>query len=161
MPTSKTKNVGPAVVTDAEREAGRDARVAEIVPANRRRARDGEPKDIKATLVGEALSYRLCFHPNALVFWNGRPVAVSRAEAEYIAATALYWRTANDPETGDAVKEPAPMFRFEDADGNAIDFDLPAARSADHGAGDQHDAAYSARAAARTNARSRRTRARA
>ncbi len=104
-------------------------------PTHRRLLRkdpDKHPRDISATLE-RGLQFVMCCHPNAVTFLYGRPVRVNRAEAEHL-ARQVDAITFADPETGGRVKRFLSKFEFKDADGNALDFEVPE----DQDLGDAH-----------------------
>lgn len=144
-------------VSEEEAEAERDSRIADLVPAGRRRPRASLPLTHEAMLV-RGLSYRLVYDAGqTLILWSGRRTPINREEFEYLSSRALDTVATRDfDEDGeDAVqKQYVHKFAFYELgsdvelDVDIPEYDPPAAR-----AGDAFDEAASQRSAMRKRRR--------
>ena len=102
-------------------------RLADDVPANRRRERGDAPLEYEAVLV-RGINYRLSYWPNAVVFFHGQRVPINRKELEHLQQTAFDRVTYNDigPDGVGRVRKHVPKFRYYNRkSSDEVQFEVP------------------------------------
>ncbi len=144
-----------ADVSAEEAEQSRDQRVADLVPAGRRRSRGTLPLKFEAVLI-RGLSFRLSYSDGSVIFWCGQKTLINKEELKHLSANAFDAIETVDPESEDGamVKRNVSKFQFfERGDDVEIETKVPEYQPSGRQSGDPFDQAAAARAALRKRKR--------